>query len=138
MSYAAFASRSAVMHAFLQNFRFSLRQLRKSPGFAITAILTLALGVGANVVVFSVFNGLILRPLNVSQPASLYNITRKPHNWNSQSYPDYIDYRDKNATFTSVAAYSMDAAGLSISASDTHNRSVTESWGYEVSGNYFD
>ena len=66
------------MPILLQNVRYAFRQLRKSPSFAITAILTLALGVGANVVVFSVLNTLILRPLNVPHPENLYNIARQP------------------------------------------------------------
>jgi predicted permease len=126
------------MHAFLQDFRYSWRQLRKSPGFALTAILTLALGVGANVVVFSVVNGLILRPLNVPDARNLYTISRKPHGWDSQSYPDYVDYRDKNTTFSGIAGYGLSDAGLSVSAPGASNRSVTQTWGYIVSGNYFD
>jgi predicted permease len=126
------------MHSLLQDIRFSLRQLRKSPGFAVTAILTLALGVGANVVVFSVLNGLILRPLNVPQPRSLYNISRKPYGWDTQSYPDYQDYRDRNKTFSGMAAYSLGNAGVTIPGSNGQVAKVMQSWGYEVSGNYFD
>ncbi|HEX4021740.1 MAG TPA: ABC transporter permease [Acidobacteriaceae bacterium] len=117
---------------FFHDVRYALRQLRKSPGFAVTAILTLALGVGANVVVFSVLNALVLRPLNVPQPKSLYNIARKPHDWDTESYPDYLDYRNRNSTFSGIAAYNFEVLGLS------KGTLVTKSFGYEVSGNYFD
>ena len=60
----------------VQDVRFSLRVLRKSPGFTIVAVSTLALAIGANAVVFGVLNGLILRPLNVPQAESLYGIER--------------------------------------------------------------
>jgi hypothetical protein len=57
--------------------KYAVRQARRSPGFAMTAMATLALGVGANVVVFSVLNALILRPLNVPEPQSLYLVEHK-------------------------------------------------------------
>jgi predicted permease len=120
------------MPKWLQHLRYAIRQLRKSPGFAITAVLTLALGVGANVVVFSVLNTLVLRPLNVQQPGNLYNIARKQVGSDSQSYPDYRDYRDRNNTFSGIAAYNMTLAGIR-----TGTR-VTQNFGFEASGNYFD
>jgi predicted permease len=126
------------MHALLQNVRFSLRQLRKSPSFTLTAILTLALGIGANVVVFSVLNALVLRPLNVPHPQNLFQISRKNHGWDTQSYPDYKDYRDRNRTFTGIAAYGFSSAGVSTKPSDGQQSTPTQSLGYEVSGNYFD
>ena len=64
------------MISWFQDLRYALRQLRKSPGFTITAVLTLAMAIGANAVVFSVMNGLILRPLNVPEAKSLYGIER--------------------------------------------------------------
>ncbi|MFZ0518110.1 MAG: ABC transporter permease [Acidobacteriaceae bacterium] len=120
------------MPILLQDLRYAVRQLRKSPGFAITAILTLALGVGANVVVFSVLNTLILRPLNVPHPENLYNIASKQVGSDYQSYPDYRDYRDRNSTFSGIAAYNMNVAAIS------KGTLVTKSFGFEVSGNYFD
>src|SRR6267154_2747403 len=62
------------MSGLAQDLRYTLRQLRKSPGFTVAAVLTLAMAIGANAVVFGVMNGLILRPLNVPQAESLYAI----------------------------------------------------------------
>src|SRR5271169_5435078 len=78
----------------LQDVHFALRSLRKSPGFVMVAVLTLAMAIGANAVVFSLLNGLILRPLNVPQAKSLYMIERASDKNTSQSYPDYLDLRD--------------------------------------------
>lgn len=115
-----------------QDVRFTLRMLRKSPGFTIAAVVTLALGIGANAVVFGVLNGLILRPLNVPQAQSLYGIERGNDKAVNQSYPDYLDLRDRNRSFDGLAAYNVAPVGL-----DTGNN-PSSAWIMEVTGNYFD
>jgi predicted permease len=112
--------------------RFSIRVLRKSPGFTIVAVLTLALAIGANALVFGVLNALILRPLNVPQPDSLYAVERGSKNLPSQSYPDYLDMRDRNTTFDDLAAFNVATVGL-----DT-GQNPSRVWAEEVTGNYFD
>lgn len=115
----------------LTDIKVAWRQLRKSPGFALTAIITLALGIGANAIVFSVLNAFILRPLNVPQAQNLYNIEQRGAAFNS--YPDYLDLRDRNRSFEGVIAYAiMGPVGF-----DSGNN-PTIVWPYEASGNYFD
>ena len=74
------AAADTVLHveSLVRDLRYGLRQLRRSPGFALTAILTLAVGVAANVVVFGVLNALLLRPLNVAGADSLYQVVQQP------------------------------------------------------------
>jgi predicted permease len=112
--------------------RFALRLLRKSPGFAAVAVATLALAIGANAVVFSVLNALVLRPLDLPQAQSLFMLERATDRSGGQSYPDYLDLCDRNRSFDGLAAYSITAAGF-----DTGDNPST-AWLYEVSGNYFD
>ena len=116
----------------LQDVRFSLRMLRKSPGFTIAAVLTLALAIGANAVVFGVLNALILHPQNVPRAESLYAIQRGSDNSTMESYPNYLDLRDRNRSFDGLAAYNIAWAGL-----DTGKDPSSVS-GYQTSGNYFD
>jgi predicted permease len=118
------------IESLFQDLRFAFRTLRKSPSFAAVAIVTLALGIGANAVVFSVMNGLILRPLNVPQAQSLYGIEQGESGY--VSYPDYLDLRDRNRSFDGLAAFNIAQAGL-----DTGENPELQ-WFYEVSGNYFD
>jgi len=115
-----------------QDLRFGLRQLRRSPSFALTAIVTLALGIGANVVAFGVLNAVLLKPLDVPQPARLYNVEQQQNGNDNQSYPDYVDLRSRNRTFSDMAAYRLQDAGLSI------GNASYKCWYYKVSGNYFD
>jgi predicted permease len=111
--------------------KYAFRQLRKSPGFALTALVTLALGIGANAVVFSVLNALVLRPVNVPNAENLYMVQRG--NYPSQSYLDYIDLRDRNHSFSSLTALTIIG---SVGVNEGRNSSTA--WPYLVTGNYFD
>ena len=115
-----------------RDLKIAFRKLMKSPGFAVTAILTLALGIGANAVVFSVLNALVLRPVNVPHAQNLYMVQRFQSS-PSQSYLDYIDLRDKNRTFESLVTYYI----LGPAGVDTGGNAST-AWPYLASGNYFD
>jgi len=116
----------------LQDLRFALRVLRKSPSFAAVAIVTLAVAIGANAVVFSIVNALILNPLHVPHAESLYAIQHGNEASLSQSYPDYLDLRDRNRTLEGLAAGNGAQVGL-----DT-GENPSRAWINEVSGNYFD
>ena len=126
------ADAATIFDAFGRDLRYAARQLRRSPAFSATALITLILGIGANVIVFSVLNALILRPLDVPRPNGLYNVVHKQQGYDNQSYPDYVDFRTKNSTFSDMAAYRIDRAGLST------KDAAYECWYYKVSGNYFD
>jgi predicted permease len=116
--------------------RLAVRQLRKAPGFAVTAVLTLALAIGANAVVFSVLNALVLRPLNVPHSENLFMLQRAYSQGDSpsQSYPDYRDLRDRNRSFESLVSYDI-IGGVGL---DTGSGNPASVWPYLVSGNYFD
>ncbi len=116
----------------IQDVRYSLRLLVKSPGFTATAALTLAMAIGANAVVFGILNALVLRPLDVPRAESLYGIQHGNEASSYQSYPDYIDLRDRNRSFDGLTAYSIDEVAL-----DTGDN-PSSSWVDAVSGNYFD
>jgi predicted permease len=116
--------------------RLALRQLRKAPGFTLAAVLTLALAIGANAIVFSVLNALVLRPLKVPHPENLFMVERTfgAETSPSQSYPDYRDLRDMNRSFDALLTYDiMGGVGL-----DTGSGNPAVVWPYLVSGNYFD
>ncbi|HUB30033.1 MAG TPA: ABC transporter permease [Terracidiphilus sp.] len=115
--------------------RYTFRQLVKSPGFALTAVVTLALGIGANAVVFSVLNAVVLRPVNLPDAANLFLVQRAFERGNtpSQSYPDYVDLRDKNHTFSSILAFDI-VGPVGVDAGGN----PSTAWPYMASGNYFD
>ncbi|MBB5056190.1 putative permease [Granulicella aggregans] len=120
------------MSNLLQDVRFALRQMRRSPGFAITAVLTLALGIAANVIVFGVVDALILRPLDVDRVDRVRQVQPLGTGYPVFSYPEIRELRESNTVFSAVAAevsqnFGMEADGLT--------RPV---WGLEVSGQYFE
>jgi putative ABC transport system permease protein len=104
------------MHWIMQDLRYGIRQLRKSPGFALIAVLTLALGIGANTAVFSVVDTVLLRPLPYYQPERLVVVseteTVSPNEELGVAAQEYLDYRDQNRTFSSVAAFESNGFNL--------------------------
>src|SRR5262245_35418253 len=95
-----------------QDLRYAARMLVKNPGFTLIAVLTLALGIGANTAIFSVVNAVLLRPLPYAEPEQLVFIggadARNPEGpklTDACSYPDFFDWRERNQSFDSMAAY---------------------------------
>jgi predicted permease len=120
------------LHSIISDCRYGLRQLRKKPGFTLVAVVTLAMAIGANAVVFSVLNALVLHPLNLPQAESLYAIQHGNEASMYQSYADYLDLRDRNHIFDDLVAVNGAQAGLDA------GENPSRVWLYEVSGNYFD
>jgi len=105
------------MNSFLQDLSYAVRQLAKSPVFTIIAILTLALGIGANTALFSVVNGVLLNPLPFSHPEQLVAIHESKPNFDrgSISFPNFRDWRKDNRTFSAMAVsrpYALSLTGL--------------------------
>ena len=115
----------------LQDVRYGFRMMRKSPAFTAVAIVTLAIGIAANAVVFGVMNALVLRPMDLPRVQSLYMMEYGKHHF-SQSYPDYLDLRDRSRAFEGVLAFAVSAVGLDS------GQGSSRAWLYEASGNYFD
>src|SRR4051812_22896411 len=117
------------MDRLLQDVRFGFRQLIKNPGFALVAIVSLALGIGANTAIFSLMDKLLLRELPVAHPEQLVTVTTGSGD-TSFSYPLYADYRNRNDVFAGLAAYFE--TPFSLSDDGTTERVH----GNLVSGNY--
>ncbi|MGB2677092.1 MAG: ABC transporter permease [Candidatus Acidiferrum sp.] len=103
------------MHTLWQDIQYGLRMLAKNPGFTAIAVVTLALGIGANTALFSVVNGVLLNPLPYQQPerlVALYTSRIKDSDRSSISYPNFLDWRRENHAFSALAAYRSDDFNL--------------------------
>jgi predicted permease len=120
------------MTTLLQDLRFALRQMWHSPGFAFTAVLTLALGIAANVIVFGVLQAVVLRPIDVPHADRVMTLAHTNQTYPIFSYPEVRDVRDENTVFSAVAAWGVDNFGLEA------NGVTRPVWGCEVSGQYFE
>src|SRR5580692_9011515 len=105
----------------LSDFKYALRMLAKSPGFTAIAALTLALGIGANSAIFSVIDAVLLRPLPFPNPGELVAVWSKVSSGEreSDSYPDYADFRDQGQTLDSLAAFA-EAGSILGNGTESH------------------
>ena len=123
------------MLTLLQDVRYALRSLRKSPGFTVVAVLTLALGIGANSAIFTIVNSVLLRPLPYHEPHRIVNI------WNDYgdsgqslpavSAPDFLDYRERARLFEGFAAAGGFTASLTGDGEPEQVRAAT------ITSNFF-
>ncbi len=122
------------MNTLWQDLRYGMRMLMKRPGITLIAVLSLALGIGANTSIFSIVNALFIRQLPVPEPNQLMFVFNGWRNgpWGAVSYPNYVDYRDRNEVFSELAAYGRITVSL---GSDDRPDQIN---GAIVSGNYFD
>src|SRR5262245_11478136 len=122
------------METLFHDLRFGFRRLIKTPGFAVIAVLSLALGIGANTAVFSLVNLILFRPLPVADPEKVVSVSAVGKNGElaAFSYPNYIDFRDRNEVLSGLLLSRFVVVSLS------RNGNNEKVWGDLVSGNYFD
>jgi hypothetical protein len=122
------------MDSLIKDIRYAVRGLIKHPGFMAIAVITLALGIGANTAIFSLVNTVLLRSLPVDRPGEIVSVSirGKDDSFSAFSYPNYTDFRDHNEVLSGLLAYRFVPVALSRGGA---NERI---WGYEVSGNYFD
>ena len=124
--------------------RYAARTLRKKPGFTFVAIVTLALGIGVNAALFSVFDSFVLKPLPLKDPGSLVSlegVSAQGERRRLFSYLDYLDYRDQNSTLSDLIAWNKVRVTLGEAPPDQGDDAFAEGYEYLfgqiVSGNYF-
>src|SRR5688500_7538991 len=121
--------RAAAAEALLQDARFALRQLRRAPGFTLVAVLTLALGIGANSAIFSVVNAVALKPLGYPAADRLYFITSQFPTLGFDKFwvspPEYFDLRERTRAFAGIGAYTTGAVNLSENGSSERVNAVS-------------
>lgn len=129
----------------LSDLRYALRTLGRSPGFALTAIVSIGLAIGANAAIFSLADALVLRPLPVPDPSGVVTLASRRIGGGGRafavageigrlSYPDYLDFRNANRSFQSVTAYTLLPAGIAKTATTQ----PTFQMGFGVTADFFD
>src|SRR5678816_1464785 len=105
----------------MNDLRYAIRMLTKSPAFSVIAIVALALGIGANTAIFSVVEAVLLRPLPYPEPDKLILLREKMQLFDSGSvsYPNYLDWRAMQRSFTDLALYRRDSMNLSSRGEDS-------------------
>src|SRR5438105_4467429 len=130
---------------FMEDVRYALRQFAHAPGFSATAVLTLALGIGATTAIFTLVHAVLLKSLPVAHPSELYRIGDNENccvngglqtSWSLFSYDKYKTFRDNTPGFTELAAYHAGRRLMGVRQVGTNQQAVSESIQY-VSGNYF-
>ena len=123
------------MTTFWQDLRYAGRMLMKTPGFTLVAVITLALGIGANTAIFSVFDAVLLKPLPFDDPDRLFIVSEKPPNGlrNSVSAATFLDWQKQNRVFTEMAAVNEATSNFNLSGTDQAEK-VTA---LAVTANYF-
>src|ERR1700733_10878366 len=129
-------SLGAAMGTLVQDLRYSIRTLAKNPGFAVVAVLTLALGIGANTAIFSVVDAVLLRPLPYPESDRLFTVhqtlPQDPGQNTGVSYPNYLDWKQQNEAFESIAAVRGNVLALSGQGEPTYIQTGSGT------SNYFD
>src|SRR5262247_1832860 len=119
------------MDHLIKDIRFGFRNLLRRPGFALIALITLALGIGANTAIFSVVNAVLLRPLPYAEPERLVALwesnTQRPESRNSISYPNFFDWRAQSKSFERMASYYTNNMALTGVAAPVNLRSAVVS-----------
>ncbi len=121
------------MGSILQDVKYGFRQLRRSPGLAAVAILTLALGIGATTAIFGVINGWLLKPLPVPHPGQITVMTEEQSGslFTQFSLPEFRDYQKQRGPFTDIFAYAPSLVGITV------DRRTEQAFVSYVTGNYF-
>jgi putative ABC transport system permease protein len=129
------------MTGVFNDLKHGARMLLKNPGFTLVAVLSIAIGVGANAAMFSVADGLVLRPLQVPRAGEIVAVSATSPRANDTfianrllSYPDYVDVRDRTRSFAGVLAYTVLVTGFA----DRPDQPAQSKLGLSVSGNFFD
>src|SRR4029453_1684611 len=119
----------------MNDLKFALRQLRKSPGFTIAAVIVLGLGIGANIAIFGLLNTMLYRPPAYAEPHQVVQLfsqdKKNPKTFRGFSYPAYVDIREQNGVFSGVMAHNLAMVG--IGDRTTTRRTFADL----VSSNYF-